>query len=98
MRRRLVVEPDVETEIADAAQWYDQESLGLGARFIAAVDEAVEKARQQPFLYQTIGYGMRRVPVNKFPYGVVYRVSDDTLTVIACFHGRRNPKHWRSRG
>jgi plasmid stabilization system protein ParE len=98
MRRRLVVEPDVEAEIADAAHWYNQENPGLGARFVAAVDEAVDKAVQQPFQYQTIMSGVRRVPVNKFPYGVIYRVTDDALTVIACFHARRNPMHWRRRG
>jgi hypothetical protein len=33
----------------------------------------------------------------RFPYSLIYRVIGDDVFVLACFHGKRNPRVWRSR-
>jgi plasmid stabilization system protein ParE len=35
--------------------------------------------------------------VHRFPYGLFYQVEADRVFVIACFHGKRNPRRWQSR-
>jgi plasmid stabilization system protein ParE len=40
----------------------------------------------------------RRALLRHFPYALVYVIeADDTLTVVACFHGSRDPAHWQGR-
>jgi len=39
----------------------------------------------------------RRVGVRRFPYGLYFIVEDTRIVVIACFHGRRNPRRWQLR-
>ncbi len=35
---------------------------------------------------------IRRVRLKRFPYALFYRVTGDTVAVIACLHHRRDPK------
>jgi hypothetical protein len=36
--------------------------------------------------------------VRWFPYGLFFLVEETRVVVIACFHGKRNLKHWQLRG
>jgi len=40
---RLIFHRLAEKEFYESALWYDKQSLGLGARFILAVDKIIEK-------------------------------------------------------
>jgi plasmid stabilization system protein ParE len=35
--------------------------------------------------------------VKRFPYGLFYRLLDQQVVVVACFHTSRNPRVWRDR-
>ena len=35
--------------------------------------------------------------VRRFPYVILYRASDEGISVIAVFHAKRDPKIWRDR-
>jgi hypothetical protein len=70
----------------------------LGRRFRAAGGVAIERMsaspRQFPILYTSI----RRALLRRFPYALMFVIeTDETLTVIACFHASRDPKRWRDR-
>jgi hypothetical protein len=50
--------------------------------------------RQFPVIYRNV----RRALLRRFPYALMFVIDlDDTLTVIACFHGSRDPAHWQKR-
>jgi hypothetical protein len=50
--------------------------------------------RQFPVVYKNV----RRALLRRFPYALMFVIEpDDTLTVIACFHGSRDPAHWQKR-
>jgi len=94
--------PAARDEYLDAVIWYENQDTGLGARLADHLDYAVDFARQWPEaapLYR----GRRRLPqirrkgVDLFPYGIIYFVRDDTLTVVAYAHSKRRPDYWRSR-
>jgi hypothetical protein len=39
-----------------------------------------------------------RALLNRFPFALMFLVeADETLTVVASFHGSRDPAHWRKR-
>jgi hypothetical protein len=50
--------------------------------------------RQFPAVYKNIRHALLR----RFPYALMFVIdSDGTLTVIACFHGSRDPAQWQKR-
>jgi len=97
MSRRLVVEPQAEAEIAEAAAWYEAQEAGLGADFVDEVEHALTRIERNPYQYQIVYREARRAMLRRFRYGIIYRVSDHEVIVLACFHSHRDPKRWQIR-
>lgn len=97
MTPRLVFRPEAEAELLDARAWYERERFGLGAVFAAAVETTITAILQDPLAYPRVKGDTRRALVRRFPYAVYFRPIDDEIIVLAVMHGRRNPRHWRSR-
>lgn len=95
MIRRLVVRPQARQELAEASDWYDEHNERLGEELLVEFQVALEKILQNPFHYQRIGRRLRRVNLAKFPYGVLYSVTDHEVIVTSVFHGRRSPRRWQ---
>jgi plasmid stabilization system protein ParE len=93
----LVVEPRAEAEISEARDWYDERNFGLGADFVLAVDAVLISIQQNPLKYQITFGRFRRAGLRRFPYGLIYTIANNEITVVACFHGRRNPNVLRER-
>ena len=52
MSLRLVLRPEAESDIAEAALWYEQQRAGLGSEFIDEVSSAVERVLANPGAYR----------------------------------------------
>ena len=76
---------------------YEEERVGLGALFAAAIETTVTLILQNPLAYPRVKDDTRRALVPRFPYAVYFRPIDDEVIVLAVMHGRRNPRRWRSR-
>ncbi len=61
----------------------------------AEVQAALEKVVARPARYPVVHRETRRVLVHRFPYGIFYRVYGERVVVVACMHGRRDPRRWR---
>ena len=88
---------EAEADLNEAAQWYEARSAGLGTELIVEVREAVRRISENPLLYGEIDLNLRREPLRRFPYGLIYRTGTDQAEVIALFHQRRDPTIWRNR-
>lgn len=97
MTRRLVVSPEAEADIEEAAQWYLERSRELSSAFSEMVERAVSSVADHPFRYRKIQEEVRRAPLDRFPYQIAYEVFDDEVVIWACTHVRRDPEHWQSR-
>ena len=97
MTPRLVFRPEAEAELLDARNWYEAERVGLGAVFAAAVETTVTAILQNPLAHPRVKGDTRRALVRRFPYAVYFHPTGDEIIVLAIMHGRRNPRHWRSR-
>lgn len=94
----LIFTPVARTELIDAQDWYENQIPGLGPRFMAAVDAAIERIRTNPVQFPVIYKNIRRALLRRFPYALMFVIEpDDTLVVIACFHGSRDPAQWQNR-
>jgi plasmid stabilization system protein ParE len=47
------------------------------------------------FSTQVLEDDIRRAPLRRFPYGILYVVTDDELLILNCFHGHRDPRDWQ---
>jgi plasmid stabilization system protein ParE len=94
---KLVVQPEAETDIGDAAAWYHERSPAVCRIFLQTVEIALDLIEHHPHRYQKIYGQVRRVVLRRFPYALLYVVAEDEVNVIACVHGRRNPRRWQRR-
>ena len=92
-----VVWTDANEDLLEARAWYDNIRPELGERFALAVEAMVEAIAEHPLQSPVVYRGRRRAGVRRFPYGIFFEVQADRIVVIACFHGRRNPRRWQSR-
>jgi plasmid stabilization system protein ParE len=85
-------------ELIGAQDWYENKAPGLGRRFRAAVDAVVQRMSAAPRQFPVIYKNVRRALLRRFPYALMFVIeADETLAVIACFHGSRDPAHWEKR-
>ncbi len=89
--------PEADAELKEALGRYESVRLELAQRFAQAVADTIEKVAVAPLRYAVVEKGRRRAGVRRFPYGIFFLVTETRIVVIACFHGRRNPRHWQSR-
>jgi plasmid stabilization system protein ParE len=81
-------------ELSEAAEWYEAQRPGLGAAFVRVFRATADSVAANPFQYQMFGKVARRASLRGFPHGLIYSVSDEEIVVLACFHGRRDPRVW----
>ena len=89
--------PDAETEMIQAALWYEMQQVDLGKRFLAAIQDCLNKIEINPLLYPAIEGESRRCLIRTFPFGVIFRIKPDMIIVEAIMHLHRNPDYWKSR-
>lgn len=97
MKRSVFFTPAAQAEVIEAQDWYDGEAAGLGARFRGEVDFVVQRLGANPFQFPVVLADVRRARLRKFPYGLFFRILDEAVFVIACFHSRRDPRQWQGR-
>lgn len=96
--RPVAFTPAARAELVDARNWYERESPGLGRYFTSAVDAVIERMRINPRQFPIVHKTIRRALLQHFPYSLMLVIEeDDALTVIACFHGSRDPIRWQQR-
>jgi plasmid stabilization system protein ParE len=93
----LIITPEAEEDLADARAWYERKREGLGERFVLAVEAALDHIRRAPQGATEVYPEVRRVVVQRFPYGVFYRIDPDQIAVLAVYHSRRDPRGWQAR-
>jgi len=93
----VVWTPEANEDLLDARAWYDNIGPDLGDRFALAVEATVEAIAEHPLQFPVVYRNRRRAGVRRFPYSVFFEFQEHQIVVIACFHGRRNPRRRQSR-
>ena len=97
MTLNVVFRPAARAEFDGAALWYEERQAGLGERFVAEIDRAIELAARYPERYPIQHEGIRCVRARRFPYSIFYMVESEQIVVLAVFHARRDPTIWQAR-
>ena len=94
---RVLLRAAAAADLDEAFGWYEDQRAGLGEDFRNAVDSTLAHVAENPEAYAVILRDTRRALVQRFPYGVFYRLVDGDVVVVACLHVKRHPRTWRSR-
>lgn len=97
MTLRVAFRRAAKAEFIDAAAWYETQRSGLGDEFVNEVEKSIAKAAESPLLFPVVSGDVRRVVVRRFPYCIYFRTRQETLVILAVFHGRRDPQIWQRR-
>ena len=86
-------------ELYEAIVFYDIQRRGLGQEFAKEVEDTIERIKQNPEAWTTISSSkrVRRCLTNRFPYGIIYQIRQDTLLIVAVWHLLRRPQAWQGR-
>ena len=84
-------------ELADAVDWYNEQSDGLGNEFLDELDRAIRRAVAYPQSCTEIESGLRRCLIARFPYGLIYSLEEERIIVVAVAHLHRHPRYWAER-
>jgi plasmid stabilization system protein ParE len=93
----VIYRPEAVADIVDASAWYARQKDGLGEEFLSAVRDTADRISEQPLLYAVVHRETRRALVRRFPYGLYYKLWDQKVVVVACFHTSRKPRIWQRR-
>ena len=93
----LEVHPEAVSEARAARAWYERRSPAAAKAFVEELEAALERILDAPEMYGTYLHGTRGCLLRRFPYIVVYRLTEAAVQVIAVAHARRRPGYWRLR-
>jgi plasmid stabilization system protein ParE len=97
MTESFIISPLAETDIAEAYDWYERRSAGLGKYFLRQLNDCFDAIRQRPLMFEIAVDDYRRALVRKFPYAVYFEHSADQIVVDAVFHCSQDPAKWQAR-
>ena len=85
----LLKHPLVDCDVEEAAVWYHQRDPRVAVRLVDETRRAMRSAAENPFYYFVCFDDIRRVRLHRFPHSVFFKVSDNTVFVLAVLHGAR---------
>ena len=88
---------DAEAEMIEAAVYYETQQENLGKRFLASVQDALNRIQINPLLYQVVERDVRRCVTKTFPFGVLFMVLSEQVVIVAVAHLHRDPDYWKDR-
>jgi plasmid stabilization system protein ParE len=85
-------------ELHEAAAWYRQRDPEVANRFLDEVFRTIALIERFPLtggrVFGVDDSNTRQLPVNNFPYHVVFKRLKDRTAVLAIAHDRRRPGYW----
>lgn len=93
MSHKVVFHSEADDNIYHAALWYEEQSEGLGIRFMAAVETYVNRISVSPQQYQKKQLNFREAKIDKFPFVIVFEFAGelDTVFIHDVFHTSQEP-------
>ena len=88
---------DIELEVKASYEWYQNQAEGLGEDFLTELESAYQAILELPNTWPKFHSGFRRFLLSKFPFSIIYRLTQETIFVVAVMHNSRKPRYWVDR-
>lgn len=97
MTYSLTLRNEAERDIEEHFEYYEGKREGLGRDFLLCIEAALDKLQRNPLSYRKIYKDLRRIPIHRFPYRILFWVQNNQIIVTAIFHARKDPTSWGAR-
>lgn len=88
----LEILPQAQADIQQAARFYKSQRIGLDDEFLAEVEAAKAAILKDPLLFAQARPGIHRYLLDRFPYGVYYRLPNPySIRILVVKHHSRRP-------
>ena len=82
--------PLIRADISDAINWYEDQQPGLGLEFAADFLSHYRHLARDAQLYAVRFADVRRVNLDRFPYGLFYVIRAPEIWLLAVLHASRD--------
>ena len=90
MMYTLILSKETEKDIQLAYRWYEEQSNGLGDKFIQSLEKAIISIQTNPQFYSYRKRNIRGCIIKGFPYVILFYITgSDNIRVKAVFHTSR---------
>jgi plasmid stabilization system protein ParE len=87
--------PPASEELKLAIEFYEKIAFGLGSEFLSEVKSAISRIIRNPRAWSCLGGEIRRCRLQRFPYGIIYIIEDDSIVIVSIMHLHRQPQSWQ---
>jgi len=94
---KILFHPLAKAELEEAVTFYEHQDEGLGKILLNEIKGSLKQIKQFPEAWSKTFLECRRCLANHFPYGIIYRIEADFITVFAVMHLKKNPSFWLKR-
>lgn len=95
--RTLRVRAVARREIDVAFEWYRVRSPRAAEAFLTELADAIRRIREAPERFPVVHGRLRRVLLDRYPYGVYFKDLPKVVSVVGVIHGRQHPDTWLRR-
>ncbi len=86
--------PEAQSDIRSTIAYYRTFSPALANTFMSSVSSTLLRLETFPQSGHLVGPATRRIVIKNFPYGIFYRVENETIFVLSVAHLKRKPRDW----
>lgn len=95
---KLIVLEAAQAELEDAQAYYLLHATpGIAAAFVTDYESGARRILSFPQIGTSVSKCLRVLPMRYFPYSIIYRLTEEAVTILAVAHQRRRPGYWGGR-
>lgn len=95
--KRAAFHFEAREDIEIAQEYYAGQRYGLDGIFLDEAESSVARVCENPLLYAADSRGVRKCPLRRFPFAIIYVDFPDHVWILAIAHLKRRPNFWLSR-
>ncbi len=94
---KIIFIEEAKLETDDAFLYYELEQPTLGTLFKQELKRLVDILMKYPQIGTQENYGLKSLLLHKFPYKIIYHVSETEILILSVAHQHRKPEYWSER-
>jgi plasmid stabilization system protein ParE len=92
MAFNLIIKEEAYNDLQIAYDYYEEEQIGLGERFLNEVRKKIAYVEKYPLHFNKVEKDFRQTLTDRFPYLMIYELSGKDIIVYSVFHTSQDPQ------
>lgn len=94
---KIIILPFAEQDIRVSVAYYNEKDPVVSSEFLSVLDKVFTIISTKPVAFPIAYQNIRKFAISGFPYNVFYISEQSSIFILAVFHTKRNPRHWKQR-